>query len=183
VYDHPHANYIASPQPTTIIDPTITYTDQSTDLYGIVNWAWRFGDPLDGTSNIQNPSYTYKDTGTYCPTLTVTNKYGCVDSITKCIVIEPFFTLYIPNAFSPNGDGTNDIFTAKGDYVCGFQMYIFDRWGMQIFYTEDINKGWNGTINGGNNLVQEDTYVYLIYAVDCVEFKKHTYIGKVSVVQ
>ncbi|HTB05993.1 MAG TPA: gliding motility-associated C-terminal domain-containing protein, partial [Bacteroidia bacterium] len=119
----------------------------------------------------------------YCPHLTVTNKYGCVDSITQCIVIEPFFTLYIPNAFSPNGDGVNDIFTAKGTYVCEFQMYIFDRWGMQLFYTEDMNRGWDGTVNGGQNVEQEDTYVYLIYAVDCIEHKKHSYIGKVSIVK
>ncbi|HTB07629.1 MAG TPA: PKD domain-containing protein [Bacteroidia bacterium] len=182
VYNHPTAMFTSSPQPATIIEPTVNFTDESTDDYGIVKWQWLFGDPLDGNSQLQNPSYTYADTGTYCPNLKVTNKYGCVDSITQCIVIEPFFTLYIPNAFSPNGDGVNDIFTAKGDYVCGFQMYIFDRWGMQLFYTEDMQKGWNGTVNGGQNVEQEDTYVYLIYAVDCIEHKKHSYIGKVNIV-
>ncbi|HTB05843.1 MAG TPA: PKD domain-containing protein [Bacteroidia bacterium] len=183
VYNHPTAKFTASPQPATIIDPTINFTDQSTDDYGIVNWAWTFGDPLDGTSLLQNPVYTYADTGTYCPRLIVTNKYACVDTVTECIVIDPFFTLYIPNAFSPNGDGVNDIFTAKGTYVCGFQMYIFDRWGMQLFYTEDIDKGWNGTVNGGQIVEQEDAYIYLIYAIDCIQHKKHSYIGKVSIIK
>ncbi|HTB07144.1 MAG TPA: PKD domain-containing protein, partial [Bacteroidia bacterium] len=183
VYNHPTAMFTSSPQPATIIEPTVTFTDQSTDDYGIVKWQWLFGDPLDGNSNLQNPNYTYADTGTYCPHLTVTNKYGCMDSITQCIVIEPFFTLYIPNAFSPNGDGRNDVFAPKGNYICGFQMYIFDRWGMQLFFTEDMLKGWDGTVNGGINIAQQDTYVYIINAVDCISNKKHTYIGKVSIVQ
>jgi gliding motility-associated-like protein len=183
VYSHPIAAFTASPQPATIISPQITFTDQSTDIYGITNWFWQFEDPLDGTSTIQNPKYTYADTGTYCPKLTVTNKHGCVDSVQHCIVIDPFFTLYIPNAFTPNNDGENDVFNVKGTYICGFSMYIFDRWGMQLYYTTDLNKGWDGRVNGGTSMAQEDTYVYLIEATDCVAHQKHQYIGRVSIIK
>ncbi|HXP49188.1 MAG TPA: PKD domain-containing protein, partial [Bacteroidia bacterium] len=183
VYSHPIAAYTASPQPVTILEPTITFTDQSTDAYGIKKWLWQFNDPLDGTDSIQNPTYTFTDTGTFCPELTVTNIHGCKDSVDHCIIISPFFTLYIPNAFSPNADGINDVFTAKGTYVCSFDMYIFDRWGMMLYYTDDINKGWDGTVQGGTLISQEDTYVYLITATDCVEHKKHRYVGRVTIVK
>ncbi|HWY98175.1 MAG TPA: PKD domain-containing protein, partial [Bacteroidia bacterium] len=183
VYSHPVAAFTWSPQPVTIIEPTINFTDQSTDAYGIKTWLWQFGDPLDGISTKQNPVYTYADTGTYCTSLVVSNIHGCVDTAQNCEVVEPFFTLYIPDAFTPNGDGLNDVFRVKGDYVCGFQMYIFDRWGQQLYETKDINKGWDGTVILGQNIVQEDTYIYLIYATDCVEHKKHEYLGKITVIK
>jgi gliding motility-associated-like protein len=183
VYSHPVAAFTASPQPATILEPTVQFTDKSTDNYGIVSWQWVFNDPADGTSTLENPAYTYTDTGTYCAQLVVINKFGCTDTITQCEIIQPFFTLYIPNAFTPNGDGLNDIFQVKGNFICGFQMYIFDRWGMQLYYTEDINKGWDGTVNGGSNIVQEDSYVYLINAIDCISHAKHQYLGKITVVK
>ena len=183
VYSVPVAAFTATPQPATIISPQITFTDQSTDIYGIATWFWQFEDPLDGTSTIQNPQYTYADTGTYCPKLKVTNKHGCIDSVQHCIIIDPFFTLYIPNAFTPNSDGLNEVFNVKGTYICGFKMYIFDRWGMQLYYTEDLYKGWNGKVNGGTNIAQEDTYVYLIEATDCISHSKHQYIGRVTIIK
>ncbi len=182
-YSHPVAKFSASPQPTTIMNPTIYFKDESTDAYGIKTWFWEFKDQTDNTSSIENPQHTFIDTGRYCPELTVVNIHNCVDSTEECIEISPFFTIYIPNAFSPNGDGLNDVFTAKGTYICSFGMYIFDRWGMMLYNTNDINQGWDGTVNGGTNIAQEDTYVYLIEAVDCVEHKKHRFVGRVSIVK
>ncbi len=58
--------------------------------------------------------------------------------------------IFIPNAFSPDGDGLNDMFmaTATSDYIQKFQMLIFDRWGGQIFESNDIFLGWDGTLHG-----------------------------------
>ncbi len=179
-YSHPVAAFTMSPQPTTIQDPLINFTDLSTDNYGIVAWQWNFGDNTDNTSTQQNPSHTYGDTGTYCANLTVTNKYGCTDSVTNCLVIQPGFSIYIPSAFSPNGDGINDVFLAKGTFINNFKMYIFDRWGMQLYYSEDINNGWPGTVQG--QICQEDTYVYMIVCFDN-KGNKHSYIGRVSLIK
>jgi gliding motility-associated-like protein len=183
VYSHPIAAFTASPQPTTILDPTIIFTDKSQDAYGITNWFWQFEDPTDATSATQNTQFTYADTGIYCPKLAVVNIHGCVDTTQQCIVISPLFTLYIPNAFSPNHDGDNDVFMVKGTYICGFDMYIFDRWGMQLYHSSDINKGWDGKVGSGTSISQEDTYVYLIEATDCVNHQKHQYIGKVTLIK
>ncbi len=184
VYSHPVASFTASPSSTTTADANICFTNTSTDAYGIKSNLWMFNEPpKDSTDTARNTCYQYHDSGTYCPMLYVTNIHGCKDSTKECIEISPYFTLYIPNAFSPNGDGLNDVFAPKGQYVCSFEMYIFDRWGMLLYFTQDMNQGWDGTVNGGTNQVQEDTYVYLIVVYDCPTHKKHSYIGKVSVVK
>ena len=184
VYDHPHANFTATPQPADILQPQINFTDLTIDQYGISSWFWLFGDINESSSALQNPMFTYKDTGTYCPTLVVTNIHNCTDSIEKCIVIEPHFTLYVPDAFTPNNDHLNDVFKAEGIYICSFEMWIFDRWGMQMYHGTDINQGWNGVVQGGSKEAQEDTYVYLIKAQDCKgEHEMHQFVGKVTLIR
>lgn len=182
-FSNPIANFTMSPQPTTIMEPTIQFVDKSTDSYGIVYWNWNFGDNKDSTVVVsENPSHTYADTGTFCVKLGVMNQHGCVDTMTNCLVISPIFTLYIPDAFSPNGDGVNDVFIAKGNDIKTFEMYIFDRWGMQLFHSTDINHGWDGTVKSGGTICQEDTYVYLINATDSKN-NKHSYTGAVNLIK
>ena len=61
-------------------------------------------------------------------------------------------------------------------------MFIFDRWGMMLFSTTDFTKGWNGGVNGGSRICQQDTYVYLIEVTDSLG-KKHSYMGRVTLIQ
>ncbi len=183
VYSSPVASFSSAPQPTTIINSAIQFTDQSTDAYGIATWTWNFGVAGNDTlSYLQNPSYKYWDTGSYCVNEVVMNIHGCVDTATNCLVINPIFSMYIPSAFSPNGDGKNEIFMARGNDVKSFEMYIFDRWGMQLFHSTNIDNGWNGTVNGGSSVSQEDTYVYLINAYDNKN-QKHSYLAKVYLIK
>jgi gliding motility-associated-like protein len=180
----PTADFSFSPQPTTILNPGICFTDSSSS--NIVAWSWDFGDPLDqvNTSILQNPCHTYHDTGTYCVSLLVTNMNGCTDSITYCLRIDPDFVIFIPNAFTPNNDGMNDVFMPKGTGIdeTNFEMWIYDRWGNNIFYTQKINKGWDGTVNGNSAVVQEDVYVWRIALVD-FHGDKHVYVGHVSLIK
>jgi gliding motility-associated-like protein len=180
VYGQPHALFIDAPQPANIMEPFIQFTDQSVDQYGLQSWFWTFGDATDSTSVAQNPGHTYQDTGTFCPTLVVTNIHQCTNSVEECIIIDPVFTLYIPNAFTPNGNGTNDFFGPSGKYVKIFDMYIFNRWGNLIYHTSDMTKPWDGKCNG--NKAEEDTYVYLINVVDTRNVK-HNYIGRVTLLR
>ncbi len=84
VFGHPMAAFVAGPQPTTILNPTIQYTDQSSDKDGIINWAWSFGEPGDSNSSYaKNPFHHYRDTGIYKATLIVMNVHGCVDSVSQ----------------------------------------------------------------------------------------------------
>ncbi|MCH8554735.1 MAG: gliding motility-associated C-terminal domain-containing protein [Schleiferiaceae bacterium] len=70
-------------------------------------------------------------------------------------------TLYIPSAFTPNGDDTNDIFLVSGTRLTEFQITIFDRWGQRLFFSDDIQKGWDGTMPNGN-LAQTGVYTFVI---------------------
>jgi gliding motility-associated-like protein len=181
VHPIPHAAFIL-PTNVSILTPTVQLTDVSTNAS---SWSWNFADSLvagGGASTLQNPSYTYSEAGTYCPGLLVTSPFGCTDSTWNCITIDPEFTLFIPNAFSPNGDGVNDEFFAKGDFIKKFEMQIYDRWGNLIFFADDINKHWDGKANHGAEMAQQDVYVYSIHLTDNNE-KKHKYVGTVTIVK
>jgi gliding motility-associated-like protein len=110
--------------------------------------------------------------------VTATDENGC--QTTDSIIVLVTGTLYVPNAFTPNGDGINDIFKAAGKNIEEFNMRIFDRWGELIFESFHIDDGWNGAI--GNYLVQPDVYIWDIIA------KEHTGVaferrGHVTVVR
>ncbi|MGL4598585.1 MAG: gliding motility-associated C-terminal domain-containing protein, partial [Bacteroidia bacterium] len=90
--------------------------------------------------------------------------------------------LYIPNTFTPNGNGTNDYFLPNGEGVVTFNMRIFDRWGELIFETDDMNTGWDGKRKG--NIVQIDTYVYVIeYTTICSTGQILRKLGHVNAVK
>jgi gliding motility-associated-like protein len=182
VYTPPKAAFIYSPQPASILTPTIQFADVSIDAYGPIAYRWwNFGDGADSSSNLQDPSHTYGDTGTYCASLIVMDSHGCMDTVTNCLIIEPQYNLYIPSAFTPNGDELNETFKPVGQYIKGFEMYIFDRWGMELYHTTDITEGWNGSVHGGT-ICQEDTYVYKITVTDS-EGIRHSYIGNVTLLK
>jgi gliding motility-associated-like protein len=182
VYSSPKVAFTLSPQPADILDPTIQFTDKTADQYGVSEWFWNFGDGSDSNSTAANPSHTYKDTGSYCATLIAMDGHGCVDTATNCLVIDPVYEFYIPSAFSPNGDGKNETFQPKGQYIKSFEMYIFDRWGMKLYHTTDITKGWNGTVGSGSTVAQEETYIYKIFITDSRN-KQHSYVGNVTLLK
>ncbi|MBI3510017.1 MAG: gliding motility-associated C-terminal domain-containing protein [Bacteroidetes bacterium] len=181
VFAIPVADFTSSPQPTTELDPTLFFTDASQNAS---SWMWNFGDTTNATSILQSPSYMYGGPGCFDVTLTVTSSNGCMDSTVHPICIDPDVTIFVPNAFTPNGDGVNETFFAQGVGIDPdkFELWIFDRWGNLIFYSKDMNKGWNGKVQGHEDLCQIDTYVWKIKAVDVLGHK-HNLIGKVSLVR
>jgi gliding motility-associated-like protein len=103
--------------------------------------------------------------------------------VIKVVRIDDDYAMYVPNAFTPNADGTNDVFVPIGFGVKDFKLYIFDRWGMQIFFSDDLTKGWDGSIQGkGDDIVQEDVYVWKIEA-KTVKNEKRQLSGTVSLLK
>ncbi|MBN8702607.1 MAG: gliding motility-associated C-terminal domain-containing protein [Bacteroidetes bacterium] len=172
VFPLPVADFSYTPQPVTILDPIIQITDKSA---GSTIWKYTFGD--GNNSSEQNPEHVYDpaDTTTYIVTQIVENSYGCKDSIKKAINIKQGFAIYIPNAITPNNDGTNDIFLPEAIGVEEFEMYIFNRWGEIVFKSTDIKTGWSPS----NTPI--DTYVYFIKAKS-VFSKSYSYRGSVALV-
>jgi len=168
--------------PTTILlgEGEFVITDQSVNA---VTWSWNFGD--GNTSQIVNPTHTYENTGAYTITLVVTDANGCSDSTQQVVNVRSEFVFWIPNAFTPNGDGFNDFFFPKGENVDWntFTMAIYERWGKLVYFTTDINKPWNGTLNNSGPVddVVMDCYVYRIIVKD-LDGVKHQYFGMVNLI-
>jgi gliding motility-associated-like protein len=181
VYPKPGAAFTFSPKQAGVLSPVISFSDASSP--DVNSWSWDFGDGNTLSPNTENPVHTYPATEqTYTVTLNVLNPGGCPNSVTRTVVIGPEFSFYIPNAFTPNDDGINDSFGAKGSGILKFQLLIFDRWGNQIFSANDIDKYWNGKVSGASKLVQEDVYVWKVRLTDIFK-KEHSYLGTVTVVR
>jgi len=180
VYPVPEADFSIIPQTTTLLYPTVHLNNMS---LGSTSWSWNFGSN-DSVSSAQSPNFTYPDTGTYTVELIAKNANGCTDTMYHPVVVLPDYSLYVPNAFTPNGDGLNDIFLPQGAGIQAstFDMYVFDRWGNTIFHTNDLMKGWDGRANGGGEISQIDTYVWEITFKD-YQSNQHKYIGHVSLLK
>jgi gliding motility-associated-like protein len=100
------------------------------------------------------------------------------------VEIKDDFVFYAPNAFTPDGDGINDVFLPLGVGwdIPTFEMYIFDRWGNLIFFTDDYRKGWDGTANKGAEIAQIDVYVWKVNLRDNTGLR-HNFIGHVTIVK
>lgn len=181
VYENVVADFSANPQPTSVFETNITFTDLSTG--NPVSWSWNFGG-LDSTF-IQNPTYFFPNEfpGCYDVVLVANNANNCPDTDTLQVCIDPEFAVYFPNAFTPNGDGLNDGFIGVGQGIDKFELWVFDRWGNLIYYTDDINKPWDGKVQGrSGEIVQQDVYVWKA-AVKDVFGRNHKFIGHVSVIK
>ncbi len=122
----------------------IVFRDLST---GAIAWSWDFG-TAGLTSAWANPVVTFPEPGTFPVQLAIVDTLGCVDTLVKFIRVAPEFNLYLPTAFSPDGDGLNEVFRVEGTGIQMFRLRIFDRWGRVVFETEDPALGWDGSIDG-----------------------------------
>ena len=181
---NPVADFGYMPLNPTVLINEVTFNDQSTIGAPMQSWQWNFGDFFNlshNTDSIPNPVHVYDNAATYTVSLIVTNSFGCKDTTTKYVLVEEEFALFIPNAFTPTrSEGKNDTFIPQGiGFVPeSFQMAIYDRWGTEIYRTNDITKGWDGTIKGGKPV--QGVYVYKIVVTD---FKKHDreFVGHITV--
>jgi gliding motility-associated-like protein len=179
VYAAPVAGFIFDPQTITLTEPVVQFTDRS--RAGNM-WDWNFGDST--TSTDQNPIHEYPDTGAYIVSLIVTTDDGCVDSIKITLFVQDISRFWLPNAFTPNGDGRNDTFGPAGHNINfpKYNMWIFDRWGLLIYTANSTAERWDGKYEGGTDIVQEDVYVYLIKYTD-LQGEEHFYVGNVNLIR
>ncbi len=163
-----------------VVDPdagAILFSDLST---GAIGWMYDFGD--GSTSTLQNPEYQYSLPGVYLVMQLVYDSYGCLDSAFQEITVNEGFALYIPSAFSPNGDGRNDFFTLSGYGIDPntFCIDIYDRWGRIVFRSTDINAQWDGQLHLAQDVddVAQGVYSYHV-RLKTMSGKDKEYFGKV----
>jgi len=167
------ASYIATPPGGTVpVEIGFNYNGTIAST-----WSWNFGD--GGTSNDVNPSHYYRRDSVYDVKLTVNSGYPdyCTDIYVSQIVISPISTIFVPSAFTPNSDGVNDRFEVKGHAIRSIDVYIFNRWGQQVYEFHTIDGYWDGYVNG--ELAPAGVYIYQIRAkgYDDADYRK---MGRVN---
>lgn len=180
-YDFINARFSLTPNQDCVdyLDPQIGLLDNST---GATQGYWDFGDGTQRPYQMgANLNHTYADTGRYVIGLFLENNGGCKDSAFVEVCVEPANTLYVPNAFTPNGDGRNETFKAKGIGIVEFRMMVFNRWGEKLFESNSMDQGWDGTFDGEK--VMNDVYTYLIAYRDITSPELKYKKGVVAVVR
>ena len=181
VFGKPIADFEPSKYITSFYQTQIDFTNTSslaTDFF------WNFYD-VD-SSIIENPYhiFPFADSGFYDVCLTVSSINGCLDSICKGITITGAPNLYIPNAFTPNNDGDNELFIP---YLSGvlqreFTFMIFDRWGVKIYETDNpFTISWDGTYQGSPAPI--DTYVWKLKGLNQYDFSEINMVGHVNLIR
>jgi gliding motility-associated-like protein len=107
------------------------------------------------------------------------NGNSSVTSTSNTTEVVPYMTIYIPNSFTPNGDGLNDTFGVYGEAIKEFQMQVFNRWGQMIFESSNVDNRWDGTHEGIQ--VPQGSYVYRVIAKG-ITGKRTTKDGTVNIV-
>jgi gliding motility-associated-like protein len=200
VYPVPDADFYVIKEPDNTIAPELDLGHLWS--YDVVKWYWDFGDQSPVDSVNPDPSHAYRVAAlnnnfyNFNIALTVKNQFGCVSRVSREINIQPSFSFYIPNTFTPNNDLPNEQFYGKGRGISEYKISIFDRWGLLLWTCEskgnyqdwdkDNGEGmpsackWDGIYRGAP--VQEDTYVWKVELKN-VFGDSFNYVGHVNVVK
>ncbi len=153
-----------------------------------ISYFWNFGDPVSDTENFSDlarPDHQYTQGGIYTVSLIVENEVGCIDTLIKEDMIvytaaeeEPI--LFVPNAFTPNGDGENDFLYVRGEQIANLEFYVYNQWGELVFETADPSDGWDGIYKG--KPASNCSYTYLVKA-EMANGDQEVLSGHVSIIR
>jgi gliding motility-associated-like protein len=129
-------------------DSTQISAGTTTGVGGIIGYTWTPADSVhcDGTNSNQCVAPWVQPSQTTQYTVTALDKYGCTNTSTVTVFVDlKCYDPFIPTAFSPNDDGTNDMLFVRSNCLQNFTFRVFDRWGEKVFETTSLNYGWDGT--------------------------------------
>jgi gliding motility-associated-like protein len=163
VYDPPLASWSVDSATINIKNPVIHVKDESA---GTIGRTWI----IDGKYYFYDPSMqvVLEDTGYHQIRMIATDRFLCTDTLDTEVFVYRDFTLFMPNAFTPNGDGNNDEFGPVGQIhsLENYELSIYDRWGGRVFTSNDPKENWNGRFDNTGNESPPGVYVYdLTYKV------------------
>ncbi|MCB0700614.1 MAG: PKD domain-containing protein [Chitinophagales bacterium] len=167
VFPIPTASFTHDPIIPVTNDPVI-FTNRSLNA---TSYIWDFGDGTGTGKETPDPKY-YKKTGTYRVCLQALNSVGCSDTICRPVSADVYPLADVPNAFSPNGDGENDILYVRGSGIETLDFRIYNRWGQLVFETSDQSKGWDGTFNNKEQPMEAYAFVLNVTFIDGTTFAK-----------
>lgn len=159
----PTAYFVVNPLEVSIYEPRVEVVTngllpgESSTLFMDDGIQYQNGDII---------SHSYSDTGTFAVTYVIINEYNCTDTLVKYVRVKPETNIFVPNAFTPNGDNDNEVFLPEISGALEYEFLIFDRWGQVVFRTDDMNTGWNGLKNNSGQVMPMDVYTYVINVKD-----------------
>ncbi|MGV3637831.1 MAG: PKD domain-containing protein [Flavobacteriales bacterium] len=164
IHEAPEASFNVLKQEYDNTVPSVHFENRS---LGGQTYAWDFGD--GSTSNVAHPDHVYKKAGFYTVSLTVVNGKGCEDRAEKTVRIDADYDLMAPKAFSPNGDGVDDLFIPEALKTLGvkFQLTILEaKTGVVVYETNDPTRPWNGRVNNKGDASPPGEYVWMVDLMD-----------------
>lgn len=182
VYPNPVANFTPSPGVVSVIAPESHLINSST---GATQYIWDFGDGSE-ISNDLSPDHTFivEPEQNFEVTLIAISEHGCVDSITKTILMEKGVILYVPNTFTPDGNQYNPLFlpiVTAGVDKNQYQLEVYNRWGELVFQSKNTDEGWDGTYKG--IACPEGMYNWKIKYKTSSSDEKKEHVGHVNLIR
>ena len=177
----PLADFQFSPNPGTELNNTVWFFNDDPHA---VAYAWTVNGELFGTASTVQYTFNNVIGDEYEVCLRVEDRYGCVDSVCQIVPIV-ITTIFVPNAFTPDGDGVNDVFRPIFMDVDPTQheLQIFDRWGQLVWRTTDPNEGWDGRHRDGGPVLPQGVYVWRLATLPSFTADKVERIGTVTLLK
>lgn len=160
---------IRGPKADFTVNETFLFTGQDDFIFtdaseGAVNWHWDFGDD-SRASGEPMVSHRYRETGTYTIHLIAEDQFACYDTADLQVTLEFPELFFIANAFSPNGDGLNEVFGPSWrneGLVSDYHFAVYNRWGELVYTTDDLYGCWDGKSGKSGGIAQDGVYTWII---------------------
>jgi gliding motility-associated-like protein len=177
VYPVPEANFYYQPVPAMQGEP-VEFVDISHG--NPVAWEWYTENQFIG--NEERPVWTYTEQGNFVVMQIVTNEFGCSDTAQHVVEVIGDYLVFVPNAFTPDGNDHNNSFKPVFQNVKpdNYDFLIYNRWGELIFEAHDLEADWDGVYAG--DMVKDDVYVWVIRVTDNQDLE-HEYRGHVTLLK
>jgi gliding motility-associated-like protein len=184
VHEIPEASFYPTDYEITVLNPSTTFINTSV---GASSYIWTFGDGSVESDEV-SPFHEFpaENPGVYEIQLIASNPFGCIDTAVRYIVIKDELIIYVPNTFTPDGDGHNNSFKpvlTDGFDPQAYTLYIFNRWGQIVFESHDTDFGWNGFYGLGSDKAQDGTYTWKIEVKEEYTPKMHVFAGHVNLIR
>lgn len=149
----------------------------------------QYGWTIDGAEVQGGERFTHffnpPEIGEHLICLTATDSLGCANELCRTVLIDDVLTIYVPNAFSPNGDGINEVFLPSviGADPERYVFTVFDRWGQEVFNTRALTEGWNGAYRNSGEVLPPGVYVWRLMTRDQFTTDQREVLGSVTLLR
>jgi len=178
----PAVNFYWTPVPVDALDPEVSFVNTTT---GAAECSWNLG--TLGTSTAWNPEVQFPEmeTGEHLICLACASQLGCPAEACAVLVIEGDVTFFVPTAFTPDGDGLNEVLAPSmtGGGAAGYRFVVVDRWGTTVFATEDPAGFWNGSVQGGTHFAPDGIYLWRAVVPSAFGPERFEFTGSVQLLR